>query len=602
MAAQVDQKIESQDLEQPSKQELLYQKVEELLAVQNTDPAKVLEQIGSLWSRAVIIRDFKSQFELALCHGKLLARQGEFKAAEKRLLEAQELLREELVPDGKARILIALGAVNFFQERNDVALDCYFKALACDSATNKGQLYLNIANVYFVNDDYGKSLQYQRKALKIHQDSGDIDHQVFCLSNIGAILVRTKQNQGALRHFEKALELMRKHGGNDYMLCSCKLNLGEVQRRLGEFVAAEDSYKSALKIAKNNKLFSEEAKAYQFLGELKLAQGSESSFLHYQYRSRRICERQGFDSTLMEVLLNLQRHFEKQEDFGKAYSFLKEYCELRTKVIKKSKEKELSKILDHKEREITVLEEQKHQIEQQKVELEKSNRELEKSNKELEQYAYIVAHDLKEPLRNISSFTSLIERRYMDQLDDTAHEYMGYITRNVAQMHKLLTELLRYNTLERKGAQMRELDVTKVLSEVIDQLKVRIEEKGASVEFGELPKLRIHHFHIFQLFQNLIKNALQFNDAEKCVIRIEGRWEHKRCVFSVRDNGIGIDPAYHEKVFKLFNRLNRESYEGTGIGLALCRKIVQIYDGEIWIESQPGKGSTFFFSIQSLDH
>jgi light-regulated signal transduction histidine kinase (bacteriophytochrome) len=295
----------------------------------------------------------------------------------------------------------------------------------------------------------------------------------------------------------------------------------------------------------------------------------------------------------------LQQHFEKRQDFKQAYAYLKEMAEVQASIEENKQRKELSQLLDSKDKEISILERQRDQIEEQRLKLERNNRELEKSNRELEQYAFVVAHDLKEPLRNISSFTSLIERRYANQLDETAREYMSFVVRNAGRMNTLLTELLRYTTLRRVPEdRVRETAAEEVVQQVVRDLQGKIKESGAVLFMGDLPSLSVSFDHLYQLFFSLIDNALQFNKSEKPEVHIHATRSGDKVEFSVRDNGTGIAKAYQGKIFQLFQRLDRDRYSGTGIGLALCLKIVQLYDGEIWLDSEAGRGSTFYFTLK----
>ncbi len=565
-----------------------------------THPEKALKHTREAMVLAEQLGDKHSRFELLLRIGRIEARKGRLDSAELKLNEAlSQLPGRRADKDSLCRIFLAIGAVYYLQQKNQLALQFYSQALACNVDKYKVNLYLNIANLYFTNSNFQKSLHYQRKALRLAQNQNDLDHQIFCLSNIGAILVKTNKNEKALKSFEEALSMINAHRGNDYMRCSCELNLGEVHSRLEHYGEAEDHYKEAIRIARQNQFHQELAKAYQYIGQLKAAQRDDRSFLYHLYRSRKLAREYHFESTLIEVLRLLQQHFEKGMNFKLAYGFLKEMAEVQAGMEHNKQQKELSQLLEAKDNEISILERQRDQIEEQRHKLEQYNRELEQSNRDLEQYAYVVAHDLKEPLRNISSFTSLIEQRYVSQLDDTAREYMSFVVKNTGRMNTLLTELLRYTTLKRVNkTAAEETSVEEVVQQVVADLDDRIRLSGAVLYLGEMPEIKVPYDHLYQLFFNLVDNALQFNECEKPEIHIHAERLETHYQFSVRDNGIGIAKDYQDKIFKLFQRLDRDRYNGTGIGLALCRKIVQLYHGDIWLNSELGKGSTFLFTLK----
>lgn len=224
---------------------------------------------------------------------------------------------------------------------------------------------------------------------------------------------------------------------------------------------------------------------------------------------------------------------------------------------------------------------------------------LEKSNKELEHFAYVASHDLQEPLRKIGSFTELLARKYQDRLDDKAGTYINYIVDGAHRMQILINDLLTYSRVTTKGKEFAAVDCNQLLSRVQQDLGLVIQESGATIKVEEMPSVMADDVQLGQVFQNLIANAIKYRDlAQPPEIRITVGRSATDWVFSVQDNGIGIDPQHFERVFQLFQRLHtREEYSGTGIGLALCQRIIERHGGHIWVDSTPGQGSTFSFSI-----
>lgn len=236
-------------------------------------------------------------------------------------------------------------------------------------------------------------------------------------------------------------------------------------------------------------------------------------------------------------------------------------------------------------------------VESQKA-LERVLAELHRSNQELEQFAYMVSHDLQEPLRMVASYTQLLERRYKDRLDDDARDFIGYAVDGAKRMQAFIRDLLQYSRVGTHGRPFERVKVSKVLAGALDNLRFAIDEKKARVVCGDMPDLDADPVQLGQLFQNLIGNALKFSGPEPVQIFIDaanraGEWE-----FKVQDNGIGIDPKDAERIFIIFQRLHaRQEYEGTGIGLAICKRIVERHGGRIWVKSEAGQGAAFFFTI-----
>jgi PAS domain S-box-containing protein len=222
---------------------------------------------------------------------------------------------------------------------------------------------------------------------------------------------------------------------------------------------------------------------------------------------------------------------------------------------------------------------------------------LARSNADLEQFAYVTSHDLKEPLRNIASFVGLLERRYKDGLDEKASEYIHYIVYGVKRMKQLIDDLLEYS-ITAKGIDFRPADSSSVLTKAISSLRTTIEESRAVITYDKLPTVTIDAAQLQSLFLNLIGNAIKYRSKEAPQIHISAKKKEDVWIFSVRDNGIGIDPKFRDRIFIVFQRLHTmHEYAGTGIGLAICKRIVERHGGKIWVESETGKGSTFFFTI-----
>jgi len=224
--------------------------------------------------------------------------------------------------------------------------------------------------------------------------------------------------------------------------------------------------------------------------------------------------------------------------------------------------------------------------------------EMQRSNTELEQFAYVISHDLQEPLRMVSSYTQLLAKRYGKKLDDDADEFIGYAVDGARRMQTLLHDLLEYSRVGTRGKPFSLVNCEHVVEQAMANLKIAIEECGGSVTYDVLPTIMGDEGQLVRLFQNLIGNAIKFRREEAPQVHISAQRMNNIITFTVKDNGIGIDPQHSQSIFEIFRRLHtREEYPGTGMGLAICKKIVERHGGHISVQSQPGQGSTFYFSV-----
>jgi PAS domain S-box-containing protein len=228
--------------------------------------------------------------------------------------------------------------------------------------------------------------------------------------------------------------------------------------------------------------------------------------------------------------------------------------------------------------------------------------ELKRSNADLQQFAYTASHDLQEPLRVVASFVRLLEKRYKDKLDEKAHEFIDYTVDGVTRMQMLIKDLLAYSQVSTKGNMFKTTNCSVALEEAIWNLHTAIEVSSTEITYDLLPTVMGDYSQLIRLFQNLIGNAIKFRGSESLKIHISAEQKENEWVFSVKDNGIGIDPKFFDRIFVIFQRLHtRDEYDGTGIGLSICKKIVERHGGKIWVESEHGKGSTFYFSLLRME-
>jgi signal transduction histidine kinase len=237
-------------------------------------------------------------------------------------------------------------------------------------------------------------------------------------------------------------------------------------------------------------------------------------------------------------------------------------------------------------------------LQEQAADLERKATELARSNDELEQFAYVASHDLQEPLRKVASFCQLLQRRYAGQLDERADQYIEFAVDGAKRMQSLISDLLSFSRVGRTGTEMVDVPLDDAVRAALDNLTRRVDETQASVDIGALPMVSGEPILLTAVFQNLIGNALKFHGEEPPVVHVKAELDDGMWTISCSDDGIGIAPEFAERIFAIFQRLHpKETYEGTGIGLALCRKIVEHHGGRIWLDTTVPSGTTFRFTL-----
>jgi len=247
------------------------------------------------------------------------------------------------------------------------------------------------------------------------------------------------------------------------------------------------------------------------------------------------------------------------------------------------------------------IKEKSAEIARSNSELEHANAELGRSNADLEQFAYVASHDLQEPLRIVAGYTQLLARRYQGKFDKDADEYISYVVDGTKRMQVLISDLLTYSRAG-KHKELKHVNLNEVYGRVTGNLRFLIEETHATITRGDLPMVMADPVQMTQLLQNLLGNAVKYRGESPPMVHVQAERRSKEWLISVTDNGIGIDPKYFDKIFVIFQRLHgKGEYSGTGIGLSICKKIVENHGGRIWVESAPGMGSTFYFTMPLAD-
>ncbi len=556
-------------------------------------------QIGkNILSKKEQISILKRIAELSLTMGK-------YEEAYTYRLQVLKMYEELNDKTGVYSTLYNIGSIFFYQENLHQALSYYQQSqqlavLAKDSAF----LYRNLAaigSVYGEIGDNDKSLNYNLKSLEMAENMNFDMGIAYAAHNVGLNYEILDLPEKALGYFKQSLQLMRKMG-DKFGEANCLQAISAIHSHKQEYQEA----------------------------------------IEYLNKSLHILHQLGDRSRIREIYLDMSRTYFNAGNAVKAYEVQKGYIELRDSLIQEEAMQQMANLkqtyeLEKKESEkqiaIMEAEQQMEQVyryaflvglsflllvawlfysryqeqtsmnkllAQKNEEIQLQNNKLATSNRELEQFAYIASHDLKEPLRNIGGFTSLLERRYLNEEDEDAKDFMNFISSSVTHMHKLLTDLLMYSRIGMQNEEHEEeyLPLNEVVQQVCSNYQTSLKENEAKIIIDDLPTIYGNRIQMIQLFQNLIGNAIKFRGEDKPEIHIHSAENSKEFILSVKDNGIGMEQEYTDKIFVIFQRLhNRTKYEGTGIGLAICKKIVEQHEGRIWVESQSGKGSTFYFAI-----
>jgi len=566
---------------------------------------------------------------------------GKYEEAFENQLEAlhySELLKDQV---GISTSLYQLGSLFFYQEQYDKALEYYKKAqIQAIGPGSERMAYACVAalgTTYEHLDSLKKSQEYNMLSYEKAVDMGYKTGIAYSLSNIGSTYLSLGEYEKAYNFMNRSLtlkkELKDKFGeiGNLRSMADLFIKMGKSENAI---MYLEEAHLIAKEIGSKPRqieilnLFSQ---AYKNLGEHEKALSYIEDFIELK------------DSVLNEVTLekmgDLKKNYELEQkeseilllkkdnqllevaqEKDKIYSYLWTVVALSFGVLmllfisRYKAQKKSSELLKGKNEEINrqneelqnvneLLSDTNKLLEQNKLKIEEQNKALESSNEDLRNFASVASHDLKEPLRMINSYTSILKRKYEGLFDERAHEFMGYVVDGVSRMEQLINSLLDYSrvSIDGKGVESYKLiNLRDVVEVVKSNLRYSIVKSSATINIenpDNFPIIRANQVQIMQLMQNLISNALKFRGESLPIITVGFETQGDTHTFYIKDNGIGISKENQEKIFEMLTRLHtKQEYEGTGIGLATVRKIVERHQGKIWVESEEGKGSTFYFT------
>ena len=524
------------------------------------------------------------------------------------------------------------GALSDFEK----AIEYNLKALnAAEKTKDKGSIaasYRNMAVVYLKAQNYDLALKNAELSCKMAYESHDSTAIAHSLETEGKILNTIGNPQAAIAKFQEALSVMEEMDDKQFT-AELLMQIGESYTQLGEFDKSEYYYKKSFDYESFLGYY-EHPNLYFKWGNLCVKTNRNAAALKAFNTSLALAERKQLKDLIQKNNAALAVLYKETGDFANAYRCLAKASAYSDSLFSEANTRHMTEAqfkynMAEGEKQIQSLQLRQGRfwfgtavvvfllvtvalayflrakainnkaLLQKTAEIQLQNRRLQDSNEILHQFAYASAHDLKEPLRSIGSFTSIIAKRYLPLLPPEASEYMSFVTGGVKRMESLLSGLLEYSTIIAEDhTATKAFNVKSVLDDVVKNLHSKIVEKGAVIEYqNSAIYLLVNRLHLIQLFQNLIGNALKFT-SEAPKITVNCVVQKEIILMSIKDNGIGIKQEHGDKIFKLFQRLSRApQYEGTGIGLTICKNIVEKHNGKIWFESEEGQGTTFFISL-----
>lgn len=549
---------------------------------------------------------------------------------------------------GISKSIYSNGSLFFYQKNYKQALKAYSESWdIAKSIQHPQQIYRCLGGIGATYERMKKtdlSIAFNKQALELAEKMAVPSNIAYAAHNLGTNYASVQAYSIALKYFNQSLTI-KKENNDIWGQIGTLGALANLYRSKNETEKAIEYLEEALDLSKEIKSKTRELEIYDYLAEAHYtAKNLEQGFLYLrQYVNLRdsiynettlkemgeIKNKYEFQKKENEIILltkqseidNLQNYLLVSVVFGLIIFSVLVLKQNRTQrqsnllLAEKNREiqqknEEVQRAYHIQQKVNALLEEKNNKIHHQNLLLEKSNEKiyqqnklLESSNEDLKQFAYVASHDLKEPLRMIGAYTSLLKRRYISKLDDQAQEFMHYIVDGAHRMDTMLTDLLSYSRANSQALNKTPINLQDVMVIVSNNLRASLYEKEAQldIDYEKLPIIKGSQTHLIQLFQNLISNSIKFTGDKKPLVKVSCVPRDEEFVISIQDNGIGIDTKNQETIFEMFRRLHtREEYEGTGIGLATCKKIVERHGGEIWVDSVMGEGSTFYFSLPAM--
>ncbi|MFK7905721.1 MAG: tetratricopeptide repeat protein [Chitinophagales bacterium] len=578
-------------LDKKSKHSELWQIAESLMKDPTLVPKNIVPTVQKAIAAAEKLQEKELLQLLNLRFSKYWLRIQNYSEAKEYAKTALELATTIGGVETIASARINLATICFNKKEFNDSLSLLTKALNEHVPHQKIDIYSAIGGLYITMQKYDMALEYYQKAKKIVKGTNDLKYAALYV-NTGLVLCFLEKYDEATENINTALRLFTDVSKHKYPRAICFANLADIKFAQREYTESIDCLQKAIKLYEELQIPEATLNALYLLARSHIALKEHISAYEILKKALQTFEKDNYLRLYIEALKLIVSVTKELNKLKECIDYQDQLIELQSEYFYPEKKEKIDALLDKKEKEIDILVSKNQKIAKQ-------NQQLLQYNKELEQYAFIIAHDLKEPLCNISGFASLLKKQNKQQFDLEALNFLQYIESGAERMHQLLEDLLQYSTLSLDTNKLQNTPLPKIIQEVFEECKQTCSLPQAQLVIKDaLPTFHAEPKHIEWLFRQLIENALKFSYPDReCRIEIGTYEQDKKTFIEVKDNGIGIKKAHQQKIFRIFQRLNKENYDGTGIGLAMCKKIVELYEGEIGIESNIGVGTRVYFCL-----
>jgi signal transduction histidine kinase/Tfp pilus assembly protein PilF len=577
----------------PLHPQTLAERFQEAVTKQSSSPKEAIAEYQELIPIAIEEKNYKVYVDCQISLGRIYMEQGFAYKALHFTGTALQIINHHF-PDDKNLLALCYKELGVIYadglKKYSIAFNYFFKALHCNVSSLTVALYNNIGSVYKDSGKYDEAIKYLGLGQALIKDPTDL-FNVFILENLGATYLLQNDFQAAETTLLKALSISSTIINSNHSNASAYYIRGFVLNRLGELYLKTKRQKlamplinEALEVATNHNHQIVIIESLKNRSSYALLQNDNELFLTSINKAIEYCENENLINEGESCLQLLKDYHWSHGNYREACIIADKIIAYNTKIKETHESNSMSELLEQRESEIVLLEE--------------DNRSINREKEDLKQFAFIVAHDLKEPLRSIGSYSGILKRKYASIIDKEGLEFLDFVINSSSHMYQMLEDLLKYATLNEQDNAIGMTLPKPILDNITYQLKDKINELGAQVIYEDIPPVFIRSTHLSVLLDNLIKNALKFRQpGRKPVVHIAVKEEKNQFCFIVKDNGKGIHPQYFEKIFQIFKRLDKNPNSGTGIGLSICKKIVESYNGRIWVESEEGAGATFYFTL-----